>query len=97
MASCYWYGSRTNNRKLDKLYIVIKSTKCKFAFLVTFNQEKFIIFANSIHRIRAGTFLELTSETAIYNNLTAKVSVKCIKWFAIYMCFFEVDRFDDLN
>ena len=55
----------------------------KFAFLVTFNQEKFIIFVNSIYRIRAGTFLELTSETAIYNNLTAKVSVKCIKWFAI--------------
>ena len=104
MASCYWYGSRTNNRKLDKLYIVIKSTKCslhftsaltdrrtpvdlwchKFAILVTFNQEKFIIFVNSIYRIQAGTFLELTSETAMYNNLTAKVSVKCIKWFAIF-------------
>ena len=98
VASCYWYGSRTNNRKLDKLYIVIKSTKCslhftsaltdrrtpvdlwchKFAILV-----KFIIFVNSIYRIRAGTFLELTSETAICNNLTAKVSVKYIKWFAI--------------
>ena len=52
--------------------------------MVTFNQEKFIIFVNSIYRIRAGTFLELTSETAIYNNLTAKVSVKCIKWFATF-------------
>ena len=55
----------------------------KFAFLVTFNLEKFITFVSSIKRIRAGTFLELTSETAICNNLTVKVSVKCIKWFAI--------------
>ena len=59
----------------------------KFAFLVIFkfNLQKLIIFVNSIKRIRAGTFLELTSETAICNNLTAKFSVKCIciKWFAI--------------
>ena len=54
----------------------------KFAFLVTFNLKKLIII-NSIKRIRAGTFLELTSETAICNNLTAKISVKYIKWFAI--------------
>ena len=56
----------------------------KFAFLVIFkfNLQKLIIFVNSIKRIRAGTFLELTSETTICNNLTAKVSVKCIKWFA---------------
>ena len=49
------------------------------------NPEKLIIFVNSMKRIQAGTFLELTSETAICNNLTAKVSVKCIciKWFAI--------------
>ena len=44
------------------------------------NPEKWIIFVNSIKRIQAGTFLELTSETG---NLTAKVSVKCIKLFAI--------------
>ena len=56
----------------------------KCAFLVTFNLEKLIIFVNSIKRIRARTCLELTSETAICNNLTAKVSVKCIKWFAIF-------------
>ena len=55
----------------------------KCAFLVAFNLEKFIIVVNSITRIRAGTCLGLTSETTICNNLTAKVSVKCIKWFSI--------------
>ena len=55
----------------------------KCAFLVAFNLEKLIIVVNSITRIRAGTCLGLTSETAICNNLTAKVSVKCIKWFSI--------------
>ena len=29
------------------------------------------------------TLLGLTSETTICNNLTAEISVKCIKWFAI--------------
>ena len=55
----------------------------KLAYLVTFNPEKLIIFVNSIKKIQAGTFLELTSETTICNYLTAKVSVNCIKWFAI--------------
>ena len=53
------------------------------AFLVAFNLEKLIIFVNSIKRIRAGTCLELTYETTICNNLTAKVSVKCVIWFSI--------------
>ena len=52
-------------------------------FLVTFNLEKLIIFVNSIKRIPARTFLGLPSETTICNNLTAKVSVKCINCFAI--------------
>ena len=48
----------------------------KCAFLATFNLGKLFIFVNSIKGIRARTFLGLTS---ICNNLTAKVSVKCIK------------------
>ena len=55
----------------------------KCAFLVAFNLEKLIIVVNSIKRIRAGTCLGLTYETTICNNLTTKVSVKCIKWFSI--------------
>ena len=55
----------------------------KCAFLVAFILEKLIIVVNSIKRIRAGTCLGLTYETTICNNLTTKVSVKCIKWFSI--------------
>lgn len=55
----------------------------KFAFLVTFNIEKLIIFVNSIKRIRAKTYLGLASKTTIWNNLTGKVLVKCIKCFAM--------------
>ena len=55
----------------------------KCPFLVTFNLKKLIIFVNSIKRIQARTFLGLTSETMIYNNLTGKISVKFIKSFAI--------------
>ena len=55
----------------------------KCAFLVAFNLEKLIIVVNSIKRRRAGTCLGLTYETTICSNLTAKVSVKCIKWFSI--------------
>ena len=103
MASCHWYGSRKNNRKLGKLYMVLRvpNAVCishllltdrralvdlrrhKCGFLVAFNLEKLIIVVNSIKRIQAGTCLGLTSETTICNNFTAKVSVKCIKWFSI--------------
>ena len=55
----------------------------KCAFLVAFNLEKLIIVVNSIKRIRAGTCLGLAPQTTICNNLTAKVLVKCIKWFSI--------------
>ena len=55
----------------------------KWASLVAFNLEKLIIVVNSIKRIRAETCLGLTYETTICNDLTAKVSVKCIKWFSI--------------
>ena len=55
----------------------------KCAFLVAFKLEKLIIVVNSIKRIQAGTCLGLTYETTICDNLTAKVSVKCIKWFSI--------------
>ena len=51
--------------------------------LVAFNIENLIIVLNSIKRIRAGTCLGLTSETTIYNNMTAKVLVKCVKLFLI--------------
>ena len=59
--------------------------------MVAFSLEKLIIFVNSIKRKQPRTFLGLTSETTICNNLTAKVLVKCSKWFAI------VDRFDNVN
>ena len=53
-------------------------------FLLHLTYEKLIIlnFVNPIKRIQARTCLGLTSETKICNNLTAKVSVTCIKWFA---------------
>ena len=40
VASCYWYGSRTNNRKLGKLYMVFKSTKCCLHFTSAFDWQK---------------------------------------------------------
>ena len=55
----------------------------KCAFLVTFSLEKLIIVVNSIKRIHARTCLGLTYENTICNNLIAKVSIKCIKWFSI--------------
>ena len=55
----------------------------KCAFLVAFNLEKLIIVVNSIKRIWRRTCLGVTSETTICNNLTAKVSVKCINWFSV--------------
>ena len=36
VTSCHWYGSRTNNRKLGKLYMVLKSTKCCLYFTSAF-------------------------------------------------------------
>ena len=55
----------------------------KCAFLVAFNLEKLIIVVNSNKRIWGRTCLGVTSKTTICNNLTAKVSVKCIYWFSI--------------
>ena len=37
VASCHWYGSRKNNRKLGKLYMVFKSTKCCLHFTSAFD------------------------------------------------------------
>ena len=88
MASCHWYGNRTNHRKLGKLSFdwqknPVNLWRHKCAFLVIFILEKLIIFVNSIKRIRAWTFLGLTSETTVCNNLTAKVSIKRIIYFSI--------------
>ena len=89
LANYIWFLRASNAVCISHLLLIDRRTlmdlwRHKFEILVTFNLEKkFIIFVNSIKGIRTGTFLELASETAIWNNLTAKVSVKCIKWFAI--------------
>ena len=37
VASCHWYGSRTNKRKLSKLCMVFKSGKCCLYFTSAFD------------------------------------------------------------
>ena len=37
VASCHWYGSRRNNKKLGKLYMAFKSTKCCLHFTSAFD------------------------------------------------------------
>ena len=37
VVSCHWYGSRANNRKLGKLYMGFKSTKCCLHFTSAFD------------------------------------------------------------
>ena len=91
LANYVWFVRVANAVCISHLLLIDRRApvdlgRHKCTFLVTFNLKKLIIFVNSIKRIRAGTFLGLTSETTISNNLTAKVSVKCIKWFA--MCAF---------
>ena len=88
MANYIWFLRVPNAVCISHLLLIDRRTpvdlrRHKYAFLVTFKLEKLFIFVNSIKSIRAGTLLELTSETAICNNLTAKVSFKCIKLFAI--------------
>ena len=88
LANYIWFLRAPNAVCISHLLLIDRRTpldlwRHNFAFLVTFNIQKLIFFVNSIKSIRAGAFLELTSETAICNNLTAKVSVKGIKWFAI--------------
>ena len=88
LANYVWFVRVANAVCISHLLLIDRRApvdlgRHKCTFLVTFNLKKLIIFVNSIKRIRAGTFLGLTSETTICNNLTAKVSVKCVKWFAI--------------
>ena len=96
LANYTWYLRVPNAVCISHLLLIdrralVDLRRHKCAFLVAFNLEKLIIVVNSIKRMRAGTCLGLTSETTICNNLTAKVLVKCTKWFA------TVDRFDKLN
>ena len=88
MANYIWFLRVPNAVCISHLLLIDRRApvdlwRHKCAFLVAFNLEKLIIVVNSIKRIRAGACLGLTYETTICNNLTAKVSVKCIKWFSI--------------
>ena len=84
LANYIWHLRVPNAVCISHLLLIDRRTSVdlwrhKFALSDTFNLEKLIIFVNSLKRIRAGTFLKLTSETTICDNWTAKVSVKCIK------------------
>ena len=88
LANYIWFLRAPNavcisHQLLIDRWIPVDLWRHKFAFLVTFNLEKLIIFVKSIKRIRERNSLEVSSETMNCNNLTAKVSVKCIKWFAV--------------
>ena len=103
LANYVWFLRAPNAVCISLLLLINRRTpvdllRHKCAFLVTLNLEKLIIFVNSIKRMQTRTCLGLTSETTICNNLTAKVSIKCIIFEMVFnMCFFQVDRFDQLN